>query len=63
MDDITFGSQEPLITSDIKHSNTNDGTIGLDLNFIKCEQIKKLSAIISEPIGLFLHYAINNTTT
>ena len=51
MDDITIGGPEPLVASDVKHINTNSGTIGLNLNLIKCEQINKSSALTSEPIG------------
>ena len=41
MDDITIGGSEPLVATDVKHINANGGTIGLNLNFIKCEQINK----------------------
>ena len=32
------------------------------MNFIKCEQLNKPSALTSEPIGQFLHCTINNAT-
>ena len=49
MDEITIGDPEPLVASDVKNINTNDDIIGL--NFIKCEQINKSSALTSEPIS------------
>ena len=60
MDDITMGSPEALVISDVKQINTNGGTIGLNLNFIKCEQINKSSALTYEPISQFPHITINN---
>ena len=62
MDDITIGGPQPLVASDIKHINTKSGTIELNLNFIKCEQINKSSALTSEPISQFPHCTINNAT-
>ena len=62
MDDITTGGPEPLVISDVKHINTNGGTFGLNLTFIKCEPINKSSALTFEPIGQFPHYTINNAT-
>ena len=59
---MTFGGPEPLVAKDVKHINTNGGTIGINLNFIKCEQINKSNALISEPIDQFLHCTINNAT-
>ena len=44
--------------------NTNyGGTIGLNLNFIKCEQINISNALTSEPNGQFPHCSINNNAT
>ena len=62
MDDITIGGPEPLVANDVKHINTIGATIGLNLNFIKCEQINKLNALTSEPIGQFSHCTISNAT-
>ena len=62
MNDITIGGPDLLVANDIKHINANGDIIGLDLNFIKCEQIIKSSALISEPTGQFPHCAINNAT-
>ena len=62
MDEITIGSPETLVASDVKHINTIGATIGLNLNFIKCEQINKLNALTSEPIGQFSHCTISNAT-
>ena len=62
MNDITFGCPEPLVANDVKHTNTNGNTIGLNLNFINCEQINKSSTLTSEPIGQFCHCTINNAT-
>ena len=62
MDDITIGGPEPLVANDVKHINTIGATIGLNLNFIKCEQINKLNALTSEPIGQFSHCIISNAT-
>ena len=60
MDDITIGGPEPLVANDVKHINTIGATIGLNLNFIKCEQINKFNALTSEPIGQFSHCTISN---
>ena len=60
MDDITIRGLEPLVAIDVKHINTIGATIGLNLNFIKCEQINKSSTLTFEPIGQFPHCAINN---
>ena len=38
MDDITIEGSEPLLASDVKHINTNGGTIRPNLNFIQCKQ-------------------------
>ena len=62
MVDITIGGPEPLVANDVKHINTIGATIGLNLNFIKCEQINKLNALTSEPIGQFSHCTISNAT-
>ena len=43
MDDITFGGPEPLGASHFNNINTNGGTIGFNLKYIKCEQISKSS--------------------
>ena len=51
-----------LVASDVKHINTIGATIGLNLNFIKCEQINKSNAFTSEPIGQFSHCAISYAT-
>ena len=42
--------------------NTIGATIGLNLNFIKCEEINKSNALTSEPIGEFSHCTISNLT-
>ena len=60
MNDIIIEVSEPLVASDVKHINTIGATIGLNLNFIKCEQINKSRALTSEPIGQFPHCTINN---
>ena len=62
MDDITIGDPEPLVASNVKHINTNGGTIGLNMNFINYEQIKKPSALKSEPTGQFPYCITNNAT-
>ena len=62
MDDITIESPEPLVASDVKHINTNGDIVGLNLNFIKCEQINKSNSLRYEPIGQFPHCTINNAT-
>ena len=62
MDDITIGGPEPLVASDVKHINTIGVNIGLNLNFIKCEQINKSNASTYEPIGQFFHCTISNAT-
>ena len=62
MDDIIIGSPKPLVASDVKHINTIDATIGLDLNFIKCEQINNSNALTSKPIGQFSHCTLSNAT-
>ena len=49
-----------MVASDVKHININGGTIGLNLNFIKCKQINKSSALTSESIGQFPYCTINN---
>ena len=51
-----------MVASDIKHINTNGCAVRLDLNFIKREQINKLSALTSEPIGQLPNCTINNAT-
>ena len=62
MDSITIRGPEPLVASGVEHFNTNGDTIGLNLNFIKCEQINKSRALTSEPIGQFPLCTINNAT-
>ena len=62
MDDTTIGGPEPLVANNVKHINTIGATIGLNLNFIKCEQINKLNALTSEPIDQFSHCTISNVT-
>ena len=62
MDDITTESPEPLVASDVKHINTNGDIVGLNLNFIKCEQINKSSSLRYETIGQFPHCTIKNAT-
>ena len=44
-----------MVASDVKHISINGGTIGLNLNFIKCEQT-------SDPVDQFSHCTINNAS-
>ena len=62
MDDISFGDLETLVASDVAYINTNGGIIGLNLNFIKCEQINQSNALTFEPIGQLPRCTINNAT-
>ena len=63
MDGITIGGPEPLVASDVKNIDTNHGgSIGLNLNFIKCEQINISSTLPSKPTSQFPHCTINNAT-
>ena len=54
MIDITTGGPEPLVANDFKHINTNSDTLGLNLNFLKCEQINKSNALTSEQIKIMI---------
>ena len=62
VDGINIGGPESLVASNVKLINTIGAAIGLNLNFIKCEQINKSSALTSEPIDQFPHCTINKAT-